>query len=319
MMRKNCIPLLVLLAAVMLFSSLLLLYVGGGTISAATGFIFDKKSKKHFLQLSFSMAEPATVNEVPAPSPFSGDFSVLFQQETEMGKGPPPLDENSTALIVPTEAENSTALIDPVPTETETATISLPTQALPVSFISSTTPPSPFAPINIEWLQEALRQSGLPQPYVDGIYYDFTHLKKLKFSLHEMSEAQDRNDFASLWQFDGKELIHLGGASEYWPTIKLLDAIRSLLKRPGHGILPCYFIVNSADEAINGDEQECKRSGIYDYAMKHHGVRRSDLVRKADDIPVFSVAKIRGCHSDILMPFLDMFKTVEINVVPKEE
>jgi hypothetical protein len=107
---------------------------------------------------------------------------------------------------------------------------------------------------------------------------------------------------------DGKfEWNHVAGRSEFWSTrdfhAYVGEHVDAIAKNLREDFVEAYFLINNYDEP----QSMGKRCVDIDRLRKLHPNVGKGVVSPSDRAPVWSMSKVRGCHTDILFPFPDYF------------
>jgi len=137
----------------------------------------------------------------------------------------------------------------------------------------------------------------------DGVVVSRTKLNALvarsfpKLSLYRLS----RQDGASSWE-------HVSGPLSFWSTNDFHAYVREHISAITRGLpesfRESYFLINNYDEP----QAISERCGAdLSRLSQLHANAREGLISPGENIPVWSMSKIRGCHKDLLFPFPDYF------------
>ena len=126
-----------------------------------------------------------------------------------------------------------------------------------------------------------------------------------KLSLYKLSKNSN-SDARFSW-------THVAGTSTFWSTNDFHAYVRARVDVIGellpHDFVEAYFLINNYDEPqLAGPE-----CSDIDRLRRLHANVSPGLVSPHDNAPVWSMSKVRGCHSDILFPFPDYFSHLRAN------
>jgi hypothetical protein len=138
----------------------------------------------------------------------------------------------------------------------------------------------------------------------DGVVVSRTKLNALvarsspQLSLYRLSR-QDGG--ASSWE-------HVSGPLSFWSTNDFHAYVREHISAITRGLpesfRESYFLINNYDEP----QAISERCGAdLSRLSQLHANAREGVISPGENIPVWSMSKIRGCHKDLLFPFPDYF------------
>jgi hypothetical protein len=119
------------------------------------------------------------------------------------------------------------------------------------------------------------------------------------------SLAKDFNGVTRWKHLEGQGLGFWSTSAFHRFMSKHLKDIASLLANN----TTSYFVINCFDEAQHAGS--C--SNLQSLQTIHPNVQRGLINRADDNVPVWSLSKVRGCHVDLLIPHPDIFAMVERN------
>ena len=116
----------------------------------------------------------------------------------------------------------------------------------------------------------------------------------------------------------GAAWSHVSGPSTFWSTNDFHAYVRTHVNAISEGLpddfREAYFLINNFDEPQAVGE----RCGADLARLRElHANVVQGVISPADNVPVWSMSKIRGCHRDILFPFPDYFARLRANIAER--